>query len=270
MLPQSTLTIVAPIQPAEAAMVALRGVLAVISRDPAANPLLPFGDLTGLHYGRFVILDGAVDPGSGRTVASSLAFNCCVDGPADRFLDQLTQKVGSGLWAVFQHCSGAPGPGEQVQLLAWLRRHRIPTQTFYVNSLGRTVPQILKEAKLRQRIEGFLDREGGAMFPSTPTATVRRQIQQFVRGQNDLAWALRPEPPLPWAWRLRDGLHRIGGLAVGLLLGVLALPFVPLFASASSIAAIWRRMRIFSSRTSFPCLASSSLACFAMPRCERS
>lgn len=229
MLPQSTLTIVAPIQPAEATMVALRGVLAVISRDPAANPLLPFGDLTGLHYGRFVILDGAVDPGSGRTVASSLAFNCCVDGPADRFLDQLTQKVGSGLWAVFQHCSGAPGPGEQDQLLAWLRRHRIPTQTFYVNSLGRTVPQILKEAKLRQRIEGFLDREGGAMFPSTPTATVRRQIQQFVRGQNDLAWALRPEPPLPWAWRLRDGLHRIGGLAVGLLLGVLALPFVPLF-----------------------------------------
>lgn len=229
MLSQSTLTIVAPIKPAEGSMAALRDVLAEIARDPAANPLVPFGDLTGLHYGRFVILDSAVDAGTGRTVASSLAFNCCVDGPADQFLDDLTRKAGSGLWAVFQHCSRAPAPGEHGNLLAWLRRHRIPTQTFYVNSLGRTVPQILKEAQLRERIEGFLDREGGTITPSTPPSSVRRQIQQFVRGQNDLAWALRPEPPLPWAWRLRDGLHRIGGLAVGLLLGVLALPFVPLF-----------------------------------------
>ena len=229
MLPQSTLTIVAPIQPAEAAMVALRDVLAEIGRDPAANPLLPFGDLTGLHYGRFVILEGAVDPDTGRTVASSLAFNCCVDGPADQFLQDLTAKAGSGLWAVFQHCSRAPAPGEHGDLLAWLRRHRIPTQTFYVNSLGRTVPQIQKEAQLRERIEGFLDREGGTTTPATSPATVRREIQHFVRGQNDLAWAMRPEPPLPWAWRLRDGLHRIGGLAVGLLVGLLALPFVPLF-----------------------------------------
>lgn len=229
MLPQSTLTIVAPIQPAEAAMVALRDVLAEIGRDPAANPLLPFGDLTGLHYGRFVILDGAVDPGSGRTVVSSLAFNCCVDGPADQFLESLIQNMATGLWAVFQHCSGAPAPGEPANLLAWLRRHRIPTQTFYVNSLGRTVPQILNEAQLRDQIETFLDRAAGAMSSSTPPSTVRRDIQQFVRDQNNLAWAMRPEPPLPWAWRLRDGLHRIGGLAVGLLLGLLALPFVPLF-----------------------------------------
>ena len=229
MLPQSTLTIVAPIQPAEAAMVALLDVLAEIGRDPAANPLVPFGDLPGLHYGRFVILEGAVDPGSGRTVASSLAFNCCVDGPAAQFLESLMQKMGTGLWAVFQHCSGAPAPGEHANLLAWLRRHRIPTQTFYVNSLGRTVPQILKEAQLRDQIEAFLDREAGAMPPSTPPSTVRRDIQQFVRGQNTLSWAMRPEPPLPWAWCLRDGLHRIGGLALGLLLGLLALPFVPLF-----------------------------------------
>ena len=158
MLPQSTLTIVAPIQPAEEAMVALRVVLAEIDRDPSANPLVPFGDLTGLHYGRFVILEGAVDPGSGRTVASSLAFNCCVDGPADQFLQNLTAKAGSGLRAVFQHCSGAPGPGENADLLAWLRRHRIPTQTFYVNTLGRTVPQILGEAQLREIFEQNVNR----------------------------------------------------------------------------------------------------------------
>ena len=221
MLLQSTLTIVAPIQPAEAAMVALRDVLAEIERDPAANPLVPFGDLTGLHYGRFVILESAVDLGSGRTVGSSLAFNCCVDGPADQFLQALTAKAGSGLWAVFQHCSGAPAPGSDGELLAWLRRHRIPTQTFYVNSLGRTVPQILMEAQLRERIEGFLDREEGSTAAATSPASVRTAIQQFVRSQNDLVWALRPVPPLPWAWSLRDGLHRIGGLAVGVLLGLL-------------------------------------------------
>lgn len=210
-------------------MVVLRDVLAAIGRDPVANPLVPFGDLTGLHYGRFVILDGAVDPGTGRTVASSLVFNCCVDGPADQFLQALMARAGSGLWAVFQHCSGAPAPGEHGELLAWLRRHRIPTQTFYVNTLGRTVFQILKEAQLRERIEGFLDRKAGSTTTATSPSTVRKAIQQFVRGTNDLAWAMRPEPPLPWAWRLRDGLHRIGGLAVGLLVGLLALPFVPLF-----------------------------------------
>ena len=229
MLPQSTLTIVAPIQPAEGAMVALRDVLAEIGRDPAANPLLPFGALTGLHYGRFVILEAAVDPATGHTIPNSLAFNCCVDGPADQFLQQLTAKAGSGLRAVFQHCSGSPPPGGDGVLLAWLRRHRIPTQTFYVNSLGRTVPQILAEARLRERIERFVDRDGGAATPSTSPATVRQAIQKFVRGQADLAWAMRPEPSLPWLWRLRDGLHRIGGLALGLLAGLLALPVVPLF-----------------------------------------
>lgn len=225
MLPQSTITIVAPIQPVEGAMVALRDVLAEIGRDAAANPLVPFGDLTGLHYGRFVILEAAVDPATGHTIPSTLAFNCCVDGPADLFLRHLTAKAGSGLRAVFQHCSGAPAPGGNGILLAWLQRHRIPTQTFYVNSLGRTVPQILGEAQLRERIEWFLDRDGGATTPSK----MRQAIQHFVRGQEDLAWAMRPEPPLPWAWRLRDGLHRIGGLAVGLLVGLLALPVVPLF-----------------------------------------
>jgi len=226
MLPQSTLTIVAPIQTLEGAMVALREVLAEIARDPAANPLLPFGTLTGLHYGRFVILDAAVDPASGRTIPSSLAFNCCVDGPADLFLRHLTAKAGSGLRAVFQHCSGAPAPGGDEDWLAWLQRHRIPTQTFYVNSLGRTVPQILREARLRERIDCFLDRDGGGA--TTPSA-VRQAIQHFVRGQEDLAWAMGPEPPLQFGWRLRDGLHRIGGVAVGLLIGVVALPLVPLF-----------------------------------------
>lgn len=125
-------------------MVGLRDVLTEIGRDPAVNPLVPFGDLPGLHYGRFVILEGAVEPGSGRIVASSLAFNCCVDGPDDQFLESLMQKMGTGLWAVFQHCSGAPAPGEHANFLVWLRRHRIPTQMFYVNSLGRTVPQIAR------------------------------------------------------------------------------------------------------------------------------
>lgn len=225
MLPQSTLTIVAPIQPVDGAMVALRDVLAEIGCDPAANALVPFGDLPGLHYGRFVILEAAVDPATGQTIPSSLAFNCCVDGPADLFLRLLAAKVGSGLRAVFQHCSGPPAPGGDGILLAWLRRHRIPTQTFYVNSLGRTVPQILGEARLRERIEWFLDRDGGGTSP----AEVRQAIQHFVRGQEDLAWAMQPEPPLPLAWRLRDGLHRISGLALGLLVGLLVLPFVPLF-----------------------------------------
>jgi len=45
MLPQSTLTIVAPIQPAEAAILALQDMLAEIGRDPAANLLVPLGDL---------------------------------------------------------------------------------------------------------------------------------------------------------------------------------------------------------------------------------
>jgi hypothetical protein len=225
MLPQSTLTIAAPIQPVQGALAALREVLAEIGRDPAANPLVPFGELTGLHYGRFVILEAAVDPATGRTIPGSLALNCCFDGPAGLFLRQLTAKAGAGLRAVFQHCSGAPAPGGDRVLLTWLRRHRIPTQTFYVNSLGRTVPQILGEAQLRERIERFLDREGGATTPSD----VRQAIQRFVRRQEDLAWARRPEPPLPLAWRLRDGLHRIGGLAMGLLVGLLALPVVPFF-----------------------------------------
>ncbi len=227
MIPQSSLTIVAPIQPSAEALAGLGVALGKLKLDPAGNHLVPFGDFERLHYARFVILDATTDPSNGQPVAASLALSCCFDGSADGFLRELVVGAAEGLRVIFSHSSEGPGQGDQA-LLAWLRRHQIPTQTFYVNTLGRTVSQIHQEAQLRDRIERFLDAAPRAAAGSA-TSALRQDIQEHVRSDEALAWARQPVAPFPLAWRLRDGLDRIGGIALGLLLGLLALPFLPIF-----------------------------------------
>jgi hypothetical protein len=56
------------------------------------------------------------------------------------------------------------------------------------------VQQIKQEAKLRQRIEKFLDTQQDGGMLSTGPDQVRRSIQDFVRSDQDLIWALQPPP----------------------------------------------------------------------------
>lgn len=155
--------VVTPIAPGSmAALKAALGSMNMIDypgmADPA-NAIIPFGQFDKLHYARFVILDDQtrVDfKRIGEPVPDypvTLAFQGDCDGPADAFLADMAQRAGNGLRQVFSHCEGFD---PNCELLTWVKQHSVPAAAAYVNHIGRTVPQIIREDKLRKELVKFL------------------------------------------------------------------------------------------------------------------
>jgi hypothetical protein len=119
-------------------------------------------------------------------------------------------------------------PSNSAGLLSWLRQHVIPDSTHYVNTIGRTVKQIHREADLRERLEVFLD---GSITASCAPAAVRQMMQHFMRATPALQWACEPAPSdLPWRLRKTFALIVGGVLTIAILL--LTLPLLIVWALA--------------------------------------
>ncbi|MCB5181557.1 hypothetical protein [Streptomyces antimicrobicus] len=199
-------------------------------RKGAAGEPIPFAELTGVHFARLVLVPGGNDLAGGE-VPASVVYMCEVDASPDAHLADLARKADGGLGEVFGPCEGFPGGGApEAELIAWLRAHSVPSAAFYVNTAGRRLQQIQQEARLREAIEDFLDRRGGSPPDADPMA-VRADIQRFVTGRPDLAWARTPVPPPDRRTRLRQAAHRYGVPLAGLALAPV-LPFaVPAWAA---------------------------------------
>jgi hypothetical protein len=85
-----------------------------------------------------------------------------------------------------------------------------------VNTPGRGVEQIRREAELREALETFLDERGDYLEGVDPAA-IRTEIVHHVRDEPSLAWALEPEPRPSFAWSVREGAHLMA-VPIGLLL----------------------------------------------------
>jgi hypothetical protein len=211
---QSALTIVAAIRPGAAEP--LRALLERAGADPAGNELVPFGRLDGTHFARLLLLEEAADL-DGQPIPAELLLMSDFDGPVGRYLERLVEAAGGGLDRLFGHCEGYPrGSPERRARLEFLRAHLAKADAVYVNTVGRTVGQIRREAQLREAIEGFLDCAERELAGRGPLA-VRAAIRDFVAGQRSLGWARRPEPGPGLVFRLREKLN-FAGVALGLLL----------------------------------------------------
>ncbi|MEU1309209.1 hypothetical protein ABZ419_09990 [Streptomyces cinnamoneus] len=180
--------------------------LAEAGRKGVAGELFPFAEVTGVHFARLLVVPEA--PGAdGAAAPASVVYMSEVDAPLQAHLTDLVRKAGEGLEKVFRHCDGYPaGTASVAARTAWLRAHRIPSAAFYVNTVGRGRQQILREARLREAIEEFLDQQG-ADLSGAPPSRIRAAIQEHVTGRPDLAWARsRPAPPALW-WRIRQKAH---------------------------------------------------------------
>lgn len=227
---QETLTIIAPIKPEQ--MDALREVLQSIQQNVGNNDLIPFAQFPQVHFARFVILEAVVAPLGGTTIPPSLAFSNCIDAPLKDYVRSLAEMAGSGLDQIFSHCEGYPPPQQRHinSRIAYLWQHQVETQTFYVNTVGRTVQQVRQEADLHDKIEYFLDCYQGQQGVTSPDVeTVRRVIQDFVKQEPALAWALTPAATPHLRWQIQEKLHFVFGLLLILLLGLVFLPISVIF-----------------------------------------
>lgn len=222
---QSALTIVARVRPD--AVEALRALLAGMQADPGGNAVLPFSRLRGVHFARLVLLDAASDL-AGRAIPPQLVLLSDVDGPLEHHLDELLDGCGDGLDRLFGCCEGYPANGGATRAarLAFLRARLVKPAAVYVNTMGRTLEQIREEARLREAIEAFLDREPRRWRGVEPVE-VRSAVQGYVQGERGLRWALAPEGSPTLLERIRLRVQLVTTLAGLLLVSPLTLLLLP-------------------------------------------
>lgn len=214
-MPQNPVTVIAPVSPDMEA--GLRGDLATMAADPANNGVLPLSVAWDcLHFARFLLLPGHRDTSPDTP---SLVFMANVDGSIDDFLQRLVRMSRRGVDQVFGACEGYPPSAERSDSLrlAFLSRHLVTAQTYYVNTLGRTVQQIHNEDHLRRTLADELDRLKTGV--STSAREIRQALIDHVRLDADLNWALTPAPRPGMLWQLKEQLRFL--LLVGIGIGAL-------------------------------------------------
>jgi hypothetical protein len=219
MIPQDSFTIVARVDPDR--LDALRRVLTRLTfadrpgiADPA-NPLIPFREYETIHFARFVVLEDntlkdreAFDlPPSELPIYLCFMVDC--DGRADELLTQMAQKL-DGLKEIFQHCDDF----DAANVLGWLRARRVKPRASYVNWVGRSVIQVIEEARLHEALRNALP----AIQNNNP-----QRIFAHLKSAAALQ-PLTPAPPTPLGWRIRNLLHMLLPLAIA----VFCLLFFPL------------------------------------------
>src|SRR5262249_11234419 len=161
MIPQSNLTLVAPIAAGREA--ALRSLLAGMNRQPGdvepQNSVLPFARFDELHFAGLVILEDQTTgdfPVYDQAAASYplyLAFLADFDGFYDEFVTRLISIADLGLRRIFAHCEGFD---ETTDIRTWMKAREHPAAAAYVNWIGRTVQQSRQEARLRNALVDYL------------------------------------------------------------------------------------------------------------------
>jgi len=222
---QLGVTVRAPV--AAARVAELRDWLAEIGRKGLAEGPFDFTRLRGLHFAKLYLLDETADL-DGRPIPATLVLMTEVDAPLHGHLAELVDLAGEGIDQAFGHCTGYPGPGASRRArIACLRRHMIPASAFYINTVGRGLEQIRQEARLRDALEGHLDKGDWAGRSATE---IRRELCTYVAGSASLAWAMNPPPPPSLWFRAGETVHMVAvPLVLTLLLPVL-LPVLPFWA----------------------------------------
>jgi hypothetical protein len=203
------------------------------------NPLVPFGQFEGLHVARFLIVDD-------RTVADNRAYGLQapvypkgltflgdVDGDADEFLVEASQRAGAGLRAIFSCCEGFT---PETDLLQWMRAHQVPAAASYVNWVGRTVRHVREEAALRDAVEQHICRSAAEIARLTPQQ-VHERLRALVMDDVDAGrLTLSGDAPTPFGWSIKNLLHLIS-LPAGIVLLIAVLLLVPLVVLLAILAA---------------------------------
>ena len=193
----------------------------IVDDDVETNSIVPFKNITSIHFARFVLLDKGEDA-EGRMVAARLAFTTNFDMPLDSHLKQMIDVAGPGLWRIFSMCEGFPaGDYNPTLLQTFLAKNDKNSETFYVGVGYRSVQQIRNENLLRNAINDYVDSNRTALLNQTAVAS-RKQIIDFVNASPEMQWAKTPVPPASFKWNFTF----LGKPIVLLLLFIVFIPLI--------------------------------------------
>jgi hypothetical protein len=222
---QVALTVAAEVRPEQED--ALRALLASMGDGVANDLVVDFGVFTGLHFARFVLVEGTQDL-RGEALPAWLVYMADLDIAKERHLAELVDSFPEGVDSLFRACSGYPGSPEKESRLAYLEAHVVAEQAYYVNTVGRTARQIRQEARLRDRVEEYLDANAEQLRDLDAT-TIRGRVRGLVDEDGSLHWARRPADRPDRGFRLRELAHAIAMPLLLLLVSPLLLIALPFF-----------------------------------------
>jgi hypothetical protein len=222
---QVALTVAAEVRPEAAGE--LRALLASMGDGVANGSVVDFEPFAGLHFARFVLVDEAHDLG-GAELPAWLVYMADLDVSKERHLGELAGPAGEGVDRLFAHCAGYPAAPTRDARLAYLRGHVIAEQARYVNTVGRSARQIHQEARLHDRVEGYLDANAHELR-GLAGGEIRRNVRELVESDEALHWARRPADGLDRGFRTRELVHAISMPLLLLLVSPLLLVGLPFF-----------------------------------------
>jgi hypothetical protein len=210
-------TLIAPVLPHRRAD--LLQLLEQMAPDPGHNLVLPFAQLTGVHFGRVMIIDADTP-----TTDTLLSMETNFDGHWSAHLADILQTVGPGLEQLFSHCAGFTG-----DVAAFIHEHRKKTAAFYQGHRHQSREQILQERVLQQEIRRFLDTNATSLAELTQR-NIHERIQNHIKSQPQFAWAIqnRGLSALGLWWQENHALLGIyAGLALVFSAVATLMPYVP-------------------------------------------
>jgi len=175
------------------------------------NPIIPFINITSIHFARFVILEEAKDL-KGEIIPAALVFSSNYDKPLEHHLEELVRIAGAGLEEIYQYCEGFEKGNN---LITYLKEHKMPCAAFYKGSPHRSVEHIRREAQLREDIADFIDKELKRDKTIRPRA-LREKIVRYVQENPKYSWIDEKEDP--------SFLWKIGFFCSKVLCGMVLIP----------------------------------------------
>ncbi len=205
---------------------ALKDLLGTLASHRGTWDVIPFGQLSSVHFARLVVFDEMKDL-DGRVVPPRLVLLTDVDAPLDGHLRDLATicieglDLSSAIVRIFP-VAAARTPDSRI---AYLRQHSVPSRRVLcepLRSLRAADPTGGRAACGDRQLPGH-----ARLLAGKSSSEARGAIQEFVRIRPELSWALSPAEPPALSWRIKEALHRVLLAGVAVLLAPVVLVLLP-------------------------------------------
>ena len=168
----------------------VKQLLSQMNQDPGNNEAFPFSQLTTTFFATWTVIPS--QDYHGKELPPTCMLLTSYYGSSKEHINEIITHGAKGLREVFQHCKGFPEAAKTSDhaLKHFVRKNHQPT-TYYTGMQYLTLEDTQKENQLRNALESYLEEEKDTLG-GLSALRIRREMQEHVKSQPDLSWAVKP------------------------------------------------------------------------------